>query len=157
AAQGWDVEPNSPPPGSLTTPPLSSIAPPAAPPSGSGTAPSSTTLDEPKLVRTLTMQRDANDPNGQLADVTSSTRAPDAAATRDSPRSLDPQQLDEAPPASPITGAYVVQLSAQRSEARAQASIRLMQTKYPSGFSGRSSTIKRSDLGAKGVFYRALV
>jgi hypothetical protein len=32
-----------------------------------------------------------------------------------------------------------------------------MQAKYPSGFSGRSPIIKRSDLGAKGVFYRALV
>jgi hypothetical protein len=29
-----------------------------------------------------------------------------------------------------------------------------MQEKYPSGFSGRSLIIKRSDLGAKGVFYR---
>jgi cell division septation protein DedD len=114
-------------------------------------------LDEPKRVRTLTMRRDPNDPNGQLIDVTSSTRAPDAAAMRDSPRSLDPRQLDTAPSALPTTGGYVVQVSTQRSEARAQASFRLMQEKYPSGFSGRSAIIKRSDLGAKGVFYRTLV
>lgn len=160
-AQGWDVEPNL-PLGWLTPSPLSSTAPPAARPSGSGAAaPSSTTSNEPKRVRTLTIRPDANDPSGRPIDVTSSARVPDAAATlkgtRDLPRSLDPQQLDKAPFAPPTTGGYVVQVSAQRSEAQAQASFRLMQAKYPSGFSGRSPIIKRSDLGAKGVFYRALV
>src|SRR4029077_11361653 len=88
---------------------------------------------------------------------TSSTRAMGAAATREAPRSLDPQQLDTAPSAPPTTGGYVVQLSTQRSEARAQASFRLMQEKYPSGFSGRSPIIKRSDLGTKGMVYRLQV
>jgi hypothetical protein len=111
AAQNWDVEPNSPPPGWLTTSPLSSIGPPAAPPSGNGTAPSSTTLEEPKRVHTLTIQRGANDPKGQPIDVTSSARAPDAAATPEGTRdSLDPQQLDKAPSAPLTTGGYVVQV-----------------------------------------------
>jgi cell division septation protein DedD len=154
AANGWDLASNAPPLEWLTNSPLSSIAPPAAPPSGGGAAPSSTMSGEPKRVHTLAIRRDRN---GQLMDVTSSTRAPDAAATRDSPGPLDPQQLDDALSAPPPTGGYVVQLATQRSEARAQASFRLMQAKYPSGFSGRSPIIKRSDIGAKGVFYRTLV
>jgi hypothetical protein len=48
-------------------------------------------------------------------------------------------------------------VSSQKSEAEAQASFRAMQTKYPSAFNGRSPIIRRADLGAKGVFYRALV
>jgi hypothetical protein len=155
ATNGWDLAPNAPPLEWLTKSPLSARS--AAPPGGSGAAPSSTTSDEPKRVRTLTMRRDPNDPNGRLVDVTSFTRALDEAATRGSPRPLDPQQLDETLSAPPPTGGYVVQLAIQRSEARAQASFRLMQAIYPSGFSGRSPIIKRSDLGAKGVFYRTLV
>ena len=44
-----------------------------------------------------------------------------------------------------------------RSEAEAQASYRSLQSKYPDQLSDRSVTIKRADLGAKGVYYRALV
>jgi hypothetical protein len=50
-----------------------------------------------------------------------------------------------------------VQVSSQRSQSEAEASFRAMQTKYPSAFSGHSPIIRRADLGAKGVFYRALV
>jgi cell division septation protein DedD len=158
ATQGWDVEPNS--PRVWLTPSLfSSTASHVAEPSGSeAAAPSSTTPDEPKRVHTLTIRID---PSGRPLDVASSAEVPSAAATpketQDSPRALDPQQFDGVPSARPTTGGYVVQLSVQPSEARAQASFRLMQAKYPSGFSGRSPVIKRFDRGAKGSFYRVLV
>lgn len=54
-------------------------------------------------------------------------------------------------------GGYVVQLSSQRSEADARASFRAMQTKYPQVLNGRQPIVKRADLGAKGVYYRAMV
>jgi len=55
------------------------------------------------------------------------------------------------------TGGYAVQLSSQRSEAEAQAAFRSLQAKYPDQLGSRSSFVKRVELGAKGVYYRALV
>jgi hypothetical protein len=52
---------------------------------------------------------------------------------------------------------YSVQLSSQRSEVEAQASYRSLQSKFPDQLSDRSVMIKRADLGAKGIYYRALV
>jgi hypothetical protein len=57
---------------------------------------------------------------------------------------------------SPAQGGYVVQLSSQRSEAAAQATSRVLQTKYAGAFSGRQPFIRRSDLGDRGVYYRVL-
>jgi hypothetical protein len=50
-----------------------------------------------------------------------------------------------------------VQVSSQRSEAEAQASWRALQAKYPDQLGSHSATIKRVDLGDKGVYYRAMV
>jgi hypothetical protein len=111
--------------------------------------------------------------------------APKAAAPRNTgPISLDPQE-PAAPPAPrertavvapPATtqslqppaprapaategtvSGYSVQLSSQRSEAEAQASYRSLQSKFPDQLSDRSVTIRRVDLGPKGIYYRALV
>ena len=58
----------------------------------------------------------------------------------------------------PASGAYVVQVSAQRSEAEAQSSYQALQAKYPGVLGGRSANIRRVDLGDKGgVYYRAQV
>ncbi|MDI3471446.1 MAG: hypothetical protein OJF62_003509 [Pseudolabrys sp.] len=64
-----------------------------------------------------------------------------------------------APPAATgsASGGYAVQVSAQRSEAEAQAAFRSLQGKYPSQLGGRQVTIRRADLGSKGVYYRAMV
>jgi SPOR domain len=53
-------------------------------------------------------------------------------------------------------GGFVVQLSAQRSEAEAQAAFRTLQTKY-AVLSGRDPLIRRKDLGEKGIFFAAQV
>jgi hypothetical protein len=50
-----------------------------------------------------------------------------------------------------------VQVSSQRSEAEAQASFRALRAKYPSQLGGHEPIVRRADLGAKGVYYRALV
>jgi hypothetical protein len=53
-------------------------------------------------------------------------------------------------------GGFVVQLSAQRSEADAQATFRTLQGKYPV-LSGREPLIRRKDLGERGIFFAAQV
>ncbi len=63
-----------------------------------------------------------------------------------------------APSAPSVTsGGYMVQVSSQRNEADAQSSYRVLQSKFPTVLGSRSSTIKRADLGEKGVYYRAMV
>jgi cell division septation protein DedD len=54
------------------------------------------------------------------------------------------------------SGGYVVQLSAAKSEADAQASFRAMQSKY-AVLIGQHSLIRRKDQGERGVFYAAQV
>jgi hypothetical protein len=51
----------------------------------------------------------------------------------------------------------VVQISSQKSDAEAQASIRALQAKYPHLLNSQQPSVQRADLGAKGVFYRAVV
>jgi sporulation related protein len=55
------------------------------------------------------------------------------------------------------TGAYVVQVSSQRSDTDARAAFRVLQAKYPMLLASYLPMIYRSDLGDKGVFYRAAV
>jgi hypothetical protein len=54
-------------------------------------------------------------------------------------------------------GGYAVQVSSQRSEAEAQAAFRSLQGKYPNQLGGQQVLIKRVDLGAKGIYFRAMV
>jgi hypothetical protein len=54
-------------------------------------------------------------------------------------------------------GGYSVQVSSQRSEAEAEAAFRALQAKYPQELGSRRPIVRRADLGAKGVYYRALV
>jgi hypothetical protein len=158
-------------------PPASAAAPPAA----AAPTPSGAASSEPKRVRTVTIRADGTDGSARPVTATSSVPRSTAAAApkaaRGAPLQLDPQQTAEpaptparplTPPAprlasapatssSATTGGYVVQVSSQKSETEAQASFRAMQAKYPTAFNGRSPIIRRADLGAKGVFYRALV
>jgi cell division septation protein DedD len=56
-----------------------------------------------------------------------------------------------------MTGGYAVQVAAQRSQADAQATLNALQTKYPQQLRGQHGMVRRADLGAKGIYYRALV
>jgi hypothetical protein len=58
----------------------------------------------------------------------------------------------------PVLGSgYVVQVTSERSESGAQAAFRALQAKYPNQLNGRQAIIRRADLGAAGIYYRALV
>ena len=58
----------------------------------------------------------------------------------------------------PVLGrGYAVQVTSERSESAAQAAFRALQAKYPNQLSGRQPIIRRADLGAAGIYYRALV
>jgi hypothetical protein len=52
---------------------------------------------------------------------------------------------------------YIVQVTARRSKADAQASFLALQSKFPRQLGGRAAIFRRADLGAKGIFYRAMV
>jgi cell division septation protein DedD len=78
---------------------------------------------------------------------------------------LPPQQapVQAAPPPAvvvqtpPPAGSYVVQVAAQKSEGEAQASWQSLQQRYASVLGSQQATIRRVDLGERGVFYRAHV
>jgi SPOR domain len=76
------------------------------------------------------------------------------------PEVKEPAAGDTAPGATepPAQGPrYIVQLSSQRSEAAAQATSRLLQTKYPDVFGVHQPSIRRSDFGDRGVYYRVQI
>ena len=54
-------------------------------------------------------------------------------------------------------GGYAVQVLSQRNEEEVQSSFRALQAKYPKLLGGREPMLRRADLGAKGVYYRAMV
>jgi hypothetical protein len=59
--------------------------------------------------------------------------------------------------ANGAVGGYIVQVSARRSKADAQASFLSLQSKFPRQLGGRTAIFQRADLGAKGIYYRAMV
>jgi hypothetical protein len=71
------------------------------------------------------------------------------------PTPLSPAAAGSEP--APAGGGYAVQVSSQRSEAEAQAAFHSLQARFPSQLAGRHPIVRRADLGAKGVYYRALV
>jgi len=166
------------------TPPSSAMAPSPKPPVA---RPNNGTLagDEPRKIQTFAVRPDRADtaavPVAPPPARPAVTRTPAPAATRsppapvananasagNAPLSLSPQAIDtpQAPtrlasaPAAQHTssGDYLVQISSQRSEADARSSFRTLQGKFPSVLGSRAPLIKRADLGAKGVYYRAMV
>jgi len=62
-----------------------------------------------------------------------------------------------AAPTATASGSYAVQVSSQHSEEEVQSSFRALQAKYPDLLGGREPIIRRADLGAKGIYFRAMV
>jgi SPOR domain len=85
-------------------------------------------------------------------------RSPARSATPHFPD--DVAAVEEAQPASPpgtnVSGNWVVQLSAQRTEDEAQSAFRTAQAKY-SVLAGYQMLIRKKDQGKRGVFYAAQV
>ena len=55
------------------------------------------------------------------------------------------------------SGGYAVQVASRHNEADAKASLHSLQAKYGQQLGGHQTLIRRVDLGAKGVYYRAMV
>lgn len=147
-------------------------APPAAPVQAS---------TEPRKIKTVPIrpdQTDSADVPAQRAQARAT--APEAARPRaqapdgNAPLSLSPGTASRAPMPAPartaavapqasvvdgagFEGGYSVQVTSQRSEADARSSWQSLQGRYPSVLGGRQAAIRRADLGARGVFYRAMV
>jgi hypothetical protein len=116
----------------------------------------------PTAQQQVTKPSDANAP---LSIVPSSNDA--ATATAGSARTAPPAR--PAPVGKPAAteiasrapaesgGGYAVQVLSQRNEEEVQSSFRALQAKYPELLGGREPMVRRADLGAKGVYYRAMV
>jgi hypothetical protein len=79
-------------------------------------------------------------------------------------REIPPPRAAAAPPPARVAtapagngGGYLVQVASQKSEADAQSSYRNIQSRYSNVLSGQRHTIRRADLGSRGIYYRAMV
>lgn len=119
-----------------------------------------------------TAQSPASKPAPPVRNVRTAPAAATASAYANAPMSLAPQAIQTVPtpraqvatnapepitPSAPSGGGFMVQVSSQRNEADAQSSYRVLQGKFPTVLGSRSPTIRRADLGEKGVYYRAMV
>ena len=135
--------------------------------------PTQASVNEPKRVKTIAIRQDGGNPDTGTISAPPPGAAPAASAkapaamqqSGSGPMAIAPQpdpaartKVATRTPAPAASGAYVVQVSAQRSENEAQSAYQSLQTKYPGVLGGRNASIKRVDLGDKGgVFYRAQV
>lgn len=107
-------------------------------------------------------------PRANVAPAAPAQRNPASAnASANGPLSLTPGAPAAAEPPARVAaanpapaasgGGYIVQVSSQKSEADAQASYRVLQSKYGSVLGSRSPVVKRVDLTdkGKGIVYRA--
>ena len=164
-----------------TNPPNASSANTTARPTGAGVGNGTISGEEPRKIRTLTIRPDQPDATATAAPSPAQTRNTQAPAPRTPPPSntasaavpsggpiaLTPQSPPPAAetrprvasisPAAASGGGSYVQVSSQKTEADAQTSFKAMQSKYSEILGSKTSTIRRADLGEKGVFYRALV
>jgi len=134
-------------------------------------APPPTSVNEPKKVKTVIIRQDNS--GGDSAAMAGAPVAappavqPRAPATKQSgaaPMAIAPhadssrtKMAARTPPAQAAGGAYVVQVSAQKTEDEARASYQALQQKYPGVLGSRQANIRRADLGDKGVYYRAQI
>jgi hypothetical protein len=151
-------------------PPVNAAAAPPGPPA------------EPKKIHTVTIRPDqagtadarntvhgaaparpsAPDGNAPLALVPGGGDAAASTPPR-SRRSPSPTAVASAATASTAqsetasAAGYAVQISSQHSETEAQSSFQALRAKYPDVLGKREPIIRRADLGAKGIYYRALV
>ncbi len=126
---------------------------------------------EPKRVRTLTVRSDGSIVSDGAAAAPAPTAGPSAGVQ--ALQAYAASQMPGAPPAMvnlpaagsgkidapPVarSGDYVVQVASQRSEADAMGSWKALQTRYPNLLSSYVASVKKADLGDRGIYYRAQV
>jgi cell division septation protein DedD len=153
--------------------PSATAAVPAPAPSSFAPAATTTGGEAPKRIRTVTVRSDQGTATPSAPRPSAAPILPPAAARADAnaPLPINPAAAPAASantrtaavaPAVPAlasaasSGGYVVQLSAQKTEAEAQASFRTMQGRYPTHLGGRAPIIRRKDT-ASGTMYGAQV
>lgn len=160
-------------------PPTVASASPNVRPTGTGIGNGTLGGEEPRKIRTLSIRPGEQDAQASVPAPAPQARAaaqpapqrvaaPATTASTNAPVSLAPQAQPPQAPApdtkrmaslsqsAGAVGSYV-QVSSQKNEADAQASFRALQAKYSGILGSRSATVRRADLGPKGVFYRAMV
>ena len=127
--------------------------------------------NEPKKVKTVTIRQDnsgadsAAMASAPAAAPSAQNRATPATKQSGAPMGIAPQSEPSSrtktaartSPAQAAGGAYVVQVSAQKTEDEARASYQVLQQKYSSVLSGREPIIRRAELGQSGTWYRVHV
>lgn len=145
---GSNAAPIPPPPPALATPPA------AAPPTPATPAPARAAAPAPRPTASPAPRPAPAPPSGANAPLSIVPGQDGALPPPPRARTALAQTPAEIAPAG---GGYAVQVSSQRSEAEAQTAFRALQAKFPKELGGRAPIVRRADLGAKGVFYRALV
>ena len=159
---GWPV-----PPGTTPTP--------APVPAGVAAS-----ANEPRRIRTIPIRSDQLATSPPAAEIQPQTAAPARptrqptpaaapAASGNAPLSLNPQGAAAAPRApkqthtaaataeAAPTGAYVVQIAANKTQEEASAAFRSAQAKYPDVLGSRKLMIRKKEIAGKGTFYGAQV
>jgi sporulation related protein len=155
----------------------------AATPAAPSPTPAPLKTPGPKKIRTVSIRTDQPNAADSAASQSPSVAVPTTSANE--PLSIVPSSNDAeraaagsaraAPPArsapvgkptatkiastSPAAsgGGYAVQVLSQHNEKEVQSSFRELQAKYPKLLRGREPMVRRADLGAKGVYYRAML
>ena len=106
----------------------------------------------------------AADPLGPPPNAVASQRAGQSGAAEPNSAHLaaapiSPAETNSAAAVTPpvLASGYAVQVTSERSEIGAQAAFRALRARYPNPLSGDQPIIRRADLGAAGIYYRALV
>lgn len=144
----------------IVFPPLTQNAAPAtvAVASAAPQVPAAAGGAEPRKIRTVAVR-----PDQPVVAPVSAPPAPETASAASAPVPLAPDSQTRTASINPsaslpaATGGYLVQVSSQRSDADARSSFRILQGKFPTVLGNHAPVIKRADLGAKGVHYRAMV
>jgi hypothetical protein len=151
--------------------PTTTIGPPKAAPRGSlprAISPAAPAAGQAVPNRAMPREAVAADPSGSHSTVDAASQRAEKSSGVEVTAALNPEHLAGAPIAAnanttaaitpPALGSgYAVQVTSERSEDRAQAAFRSLQAKYPNQLNGRAPIIHRADLGAAGIYYRALV
>ena len=135
---------------------------------GAATAPRPPAAGQPVPDQAMPHVVAAADPPGPPPNAVASQRAGQSGAadgTAEANRAhsaaapIAPAEANSTPAVTPpaLGSGYAVQVTSERSEIRAQDAFRALQAKYPNQLRGRQAMIRRADLGAAGIHYRALV
>ena len=134
-------------------------------------APSSTgtVATEPQKIKTFAIRPDGASGMGSSGSEAGSTSVPtrlaatqSAEATR-APRGASTHTTSIPTPGAATTsaprasGAFMVQLVSNKSEAQTQSSFKVLQFEYPTMLGNRTALIRRVELGDRGTYYRAHV